>query len=305
MRILVAYVSVILIWSTTPLGILWSSETVHPTFAVLMRMVIALLLGSIILRLWRIELPKTNSAIRLYCYSGIGVFGGMLFSYLSAQYISSGLMSVIFGLAPIFSGILAQRIIAEPKFDRLKKIALTIALLGLLIVCYDSLVISNASVLGVVYVLIAVMFFSLSAVLVKSIQISIHPVATTVGALLFSTPLFLLVWLVFDGSLPYQQWKARSLWSILYLGIVGSLIGFLAYFYILQKLNASTVALITMVTPIIAMSLGAYLNKELITDNLVMGAISVVCGLSLFQWGEEIKKIPLLLSAKLKRKVNE
>jgi len=287
-----------LIWSTTPLGILWSSETVNPTFAVLMRMVIALVLGSVILRLWRIELPVTKKAIRLYGFSGIGVFGGMLFSYFAAKYISSGLMSLIFGLAPIFAGLMAQRIIAEPKFDNIKKFSLTIALLGLVIVCYDSVVVSTASYIGIIYVLLAVFFFSLSSVLVKSVKLTINPIATTVGSLLVSTPLFLLVWLVFDGTLPYQQWQERSLWAILYLGVIGSLFGFLAYFYILQKLNASTVALITMLTPVLAMSLGAQLNQEVITENLIIGALCVVSGLSLFQWGGKIKLKSLFVVAK-------
>jgi len=298
MRVSAAYLSVILIWSTTPLGILWSSETVNPTFAVLMRMLIALVLGSAVLRLWRIELPITKDAMRLYGFSGIGVFGGMLFSYLSASYISSGLMSLIFGLAPILAGLMAQRIISEPKFNGIKKFALTIALLGLVIVCYDSVLLSTASYIGILYVFFAVFFFSLSSVLVKSVKLTINPIATTVGSLLVSTPLFFLVWLVFDGTLPYQQWQERSLWAILYLGVIGSLFGFLAYFYILQKLNASTVALITMLTPILAMGIGAELNQEVITENLIIGALCVVSGLSLFQWGGKIKLKSLFVVAK-------
>ncbi|MFT6903239.1 MAG: hypothetical protein ACJA2G_002920 [Cognaticolwellia sp.] len=40
--------------------------------------------------------------------------------------------------------------------------------------------------------------------MVKSVVIEIHPLATTVGALTFSVPLFALTWFVFDGSLAYQ-----------------------------------------------------------------------------------------------------
>jgi len=289
MRVPAAYLAVVLIWSTTPLGIVWSSETVSPTFAVLMRMLIALLLGSIILRSCTIKLPMNKKAIRLYSYSAIGIFGGMLFSYFAASYIGSGLMSLIFGLAPILSGLLAQKLIAEPKFGLIKKFALTIALVGLMIVCFDSLTLSKDSYKGIAFVLIAVFFFSLSGVLVKSVEVKINPIATTVGSLLFSTPLFLFAWFIFDGSLPYQQWQMRSIMAIIYLGVVGSLIGFLSYFYILQKLNASTVALITMITPVLAMTLGATLNDEVVSSNLMFGAFFVVTGLVVFQWGNKIK----------------
>ena len=45
MSLAAAYLAVILIWSTTPLGIVWSSESVSPSLALLLRMVIALVLG--------------------------------------------------------------------------------------------------------------------------------------------------------------------------------------------------------------------------------------------------------------------
>jgi drug/metabolite transporter (DMT)-like permease len=284
MPVSVAYLAVILIWSTTPLGIVWSSETVNPTLAALLRMIIAVIPGFIILKLASIKLPWDLPARKIYAYSSVGVFGGMIFAYLAARYLSSGMMSLIFGLAPILSGILGQKLLNEPKFSLLKKIALIVSFCGLLVVCFDSITLSNNSVIGVVFILMGVFFFSLSGVLVKSVEINIHPLATTVGALIFSVPLFFITWFVVDGSLPSAQWQARSIWAILYLGIFGSLVGFLAYFFILQKLRASTVALITMMTPVFALYLGSVLNGEPISLNLVFGALLVLTGLAMYQW---------------------
>lgn len=288
MNVSTAYLAVVLIWSTTPLGIVWSSESVHPTLAVLLRMSIALTIGIVLLKAYNIKLPWHLNAIKLYIFSAVGIFGGMLLSYYAAQYISSGLISLIFGLAPILSGVLAQKMINEPKFSRTKKIALVIALIGLSIVCLDNFLLNDKGYIGIILVLFAVSFFSLSGVLVKGVQIVIHPLSTTIGALLFCTPLFFIVWLVFDGTLNYQEWQPRAILSIIYLGVFGSLIGFIAYFYVLQKLTASTVALITMITPVLALSLGALLNNEHISINLMIGAVFVVTGLTCFQWSTKV-----------------
>ena len=284
MPVSVAYLAVIIIWSTTPLGIVWSSETVSPTLAVLLRMLIAIIPGVLIIKLAKINLPWSAPARKIYAYSSVGIFGGMIFSYLAAQYLTSGLMSLIFGLSPILSGLLAQKILLEAKFSAIKRLALTIALVGLLVVCFDSISLQQDSILGIGFILLGVFFFSLSGVMVKSVAIDIHPLATTVGALSFSVPLFALVWFLVDGTLPYQQWQARSIWAIVYLGIFGSLVGFLAYFFILQKLRASTVTLITMMTPVFALYLGAILNNEQVSLNLVLGALLVMFGLALYQW---------------------
>ncbi|BAJ00579.1 DMT family transporter [Shewanella violacea] len=297
-----AFLSVVLIWSTTPLGIVWSSESVHPTMAVLLRMTIALLLGSLLLLITRIRLPWTKTAIKLYSVSSIGIVGGMLLSYFSAQYLASGTMSLIFGLSPLISGLLAQRLLGEAKFGPMKLLALAMAFIGLGIVCSSKLSLGSDSWIGLMLILTAVFLFSLSGVLIKTIKINIHPIASTVGALAFSTPMFALAWLIFDGTLPIDTWQERSLWSILYLGVFGSLIGFVAYFYILQNLQASTVALVTLITPVFAMMLGAQLNGETITGALILGAMFVISGLGLYQFGETAMNVIKAKGLGLKKK---
>ncbi len=289
MPVSVAYLAVVLIWSTTPLGIVFSSESISPTLAVLMRMVIALVLGFTIIIFMRIKLPWHKQALRLYSYSSIGIVGGMLLSYFAARTVSSGMMSLLFGLSPILSGLFAQKILGEAKFSHVKKMALFIALSGLLIVCSGNVSFENGSWIGIILLLIAVSFFSLSGVMVKTIHICIHPMATTVGALTFSTPVFILAWFLADGSLPIEQWQAKSWWAVLYLGLFGSLIGFIAYFYILQNLSATTVTLVTLITPPIAIMLGAQLNNEVLNSSLIYGALCILLGLSLFQFGESLK----------------
>ena len=286
MQVSIAYLAVLLIWSTTPLGIVWSSESISPTMAVLLRMVIAVVLGSMIIVIRKIELPWHKQAMRLYAFSALGIFGGMSFSYLAAGYLSSGILSLVFGLAPAFSAILARRILAEPKISTLRKLSMTLSFIGLGFVCAENFSLNGDSIYGFIFVLIAVFLFSLSGVLVKSVSLAIHPMATTVGALTLSLPLFIINWLLLDGSIDISQWQVRSIWATLYLGVFGSLIGFFAYFFVLQRLTASTVALITLITPVIALTLGTVLNDEVIHSKLIIGALLVISGLAIYHWGE-------------------
>ena len=288
MSVPIAYLAVLFIWSTTPLGIVWSSESINPNMAVLLRMLIALVLGFFIIKIRAITLPWHKKALKLYSYSGLGIFGGMLFSYMAARYLPSGVLSLVFGLSPVISAILARRILAEPKISVSKKLSMLLSLAGLALVCLDKFTFENDAVYGLIFVFLAVFFFSLSGVLVKSISLAIHPLATTVGSLSVATPLFFISWLIFDGSIPIEQWQAKSILSTLYLGVFGSLIGFYAYFTVLQKLSASTVTLITLISPIIALVLGSSLNGEQLNSTLLIGASLVLLGLSLYHWGDKI-----------------
>lgn len=287
MSVPTAYLAVILIWSTTPLGIVWSSESINPTMAVLLRMLIAISLGLLIIKSRKIELPWHKQALKVYCFSTLGIFGGMIFSYMAARYLASGVMSLVFGLSPVISALLAQKIANEPKLSKVRLFSMLVSLVGLAVVCMDSFTLKANSGLGLAFIFLAVFFFSLSGVLVKTVKLAIHPMATTVGSLSVSVPLFFLSWLIFDGSLDVSQWQARSVWATVYLGIFGSLIGFYAYFYVLQKLTASTVTLVTLITPVIALSLGAKLNNETISINLMIGTFFVLFGLTLYHFGEK------------------
>ena len=285
MSVSMAYLAVLLIWSTTPLGIVWSSESINPSLAVLLRMLIALILGTLVIKIRKIHIPWHKQALKLYSFSALGIFGGMLFSYLSATYLSSGIISLVFGLSPVISALLAKKILAEPNISGMRKLSMTISLVGLAVVCSDNFNLVNDGIYGVIFILMAVFFFSLSGVLVKSVSLAIHPLATTIGALSVATPLFLLSWLIFDGTLLVDSWQAKSLWATVYLGVFGSLIGFYAYFTVLQKLSASNVTLITLITPVIALTLGAVLNGEIISDKLIVGAFMVLLGLSIYHFG--------------------
>ncbi|PJA31411.1 MAG: EamA family transporter, partial [Zetaproteobacteria bacterium CG_4_9_14_3_um_filter_53_7] len=110
-----AYLGVILIWSTTPLAILWSSEEVGFVFGVTSRMLIGAVLALIVATLLSSGLVWHRNARLAYMAAGLGIFGGMICAYWSSQFIPSGWISVIFGLSPIATALMARIwLTAEP-----------------------------------------------------------------------------------------------------------------------------------------------------------------------------------------------
>ncbi|WP_125716244.1 DMT family transporter [Pseudoalteromonas rubra] len=286
MPVQASYIMVIIIWSTTPLGIVISSAGMSPTLSVFLRMAIALLLCFIIICIGRYRVPVSQRAWTLYGYSSLGIFGGMLLSYLAAQTVPSGVISLVFGLAPVLSGLLAQRLLNEARFSLIKWLGLALSMVGLYLVCMSQLSELALAPLGLLYVLGAVSCFSLSGVMIKRVKLAIHPLASTFGALLLVTPMFGLVWWLADGQLSINNWQMSAVLATVYLSVFGSLVGFIAYFHVLQKLKASTVALTTLITPGFAMLLGAWLNNEQITPTLLAGAAVIMVSLAVFQFGD-------------------
>lgn len=294
MSIPAAYSAVILVWATTPLGVVWSGETVHPILAALMRMAMAAAIGVLILKFRGIAFPWHKQARRAYALSCIGVFGGMFCTYLSAHYLSSGVISVMYGLTPIFSGLLAWAVLKEKSFGLQQWFATLISLGGLILIFSSNIVVNDYRAL--LLLLLGVVLFSVSGILVKRESNKaggndIHPFAIALGAIVMSIPAYTFSWLLMEqGNLHSENWEARSIFAILYLAIFGSLIGFFSYYYVLRHLAATTVALITLITPVFAVAMGHAFNEEALEPTLIYGGLLVMSGLGIYFWGGKLRR---------------
>jgi drug/metabolite transporter (DMT)-like permease len=286
MPIPIAYLLVVLIWSTTPLTVKWSGEGVGFLFGVTGRMVLGTVLSLVALKLSGVTLPLHRRAHKAYIASSIGVFGAMLCVYWAAQFIPSGFISVIFAIAPIFTGLLAAWLLQERNFNLTKFIGFAFGFGGIALVFQASLSISGDAWKGIIGSLAAVMMFSISGVLVKKYGEDMHALATNSGGLLYGTILFLLIWVIYDGHWPHAM-SFKTAGSILYLGIVGTVVGFTLYMYLLKKQSPSSLAMITLVTPVTALLLGSWLNHELVESTIWFGTAMILLGLVLYTASNE------------------
>jgi drug/metabolite transporter (DMT)-like permease len=284
MSIPAAYLTVILIWSTTPLAIKWSAEGAGFAFAVASRMAIGLALAGLLLVVWRVGLPLHRRARMSYLAGGLGLFGAMTLTYWGTQYIHSGLVSVLFGLSPLMTGLLALFWLQEEALTPRKLAGMLLGLAGLGVIFGDSHEMGGEhAVAGVAALLLAVTIYSASLVWIKRIADDSPPLATTAGTLAVSLPLFGLVWWLMDGHAPAEV-PIRAGAAIVYLGVFGSVLGFALYYYIIKHLETGKVALITLVTPVLALLLGNLLNGEVVSARVWLGAATIAAGLCLHQW---------------------
>ena len=279
-----AYLTIILIWSTTPLAIKWSAQGVGFAFAVASRMAIGLAVAGLIMALWRIGLPLHRRARMSYLASGLGLFGAMTLTYWGSQYIHSGLVSVLFGLSPLVTGLMAMRWLEEKALTPPKLAGMLLGLAGLAAIFGDSREMGGIrAAAGVAALLAGVAIYSASLVWIKRIDDDSPALATTAGAMVVSLPLFTLVWWLTDGHIPAQM-PLRAEAAILYLGLFGSVLGFALYYYIIKHMETGKVALITLITTVLALLLGSLLNGEAVSGRVWLGTACIVLGLSLHQW---------------------
>lgn len=288
MSVPLAYIGVIIIWSTTPLAIKWSGVDSGFLFGVTARMLIGLLFSSVlILFLSKRSVPWDKDSRKIYLVAGIAIYGAMLSVYWGSQYISSGFISVIFGLNPIVTGIMAAFWLKESSLTPAKIFGVLLGISGLVVIFNQAIDLGGHAVIGIAGVCLSVFLHSWSGIWFKKLDIKLTALEITHGGLMVSVPLYLLTWFISKGTWP-ENFTQRGLGSIVYLGIFGSVLGFVLYFYILKYIDVSRVSLITLITPVIALFLGSALNNEDLNITIWLGAGLIMLGMSFYQWSDKI-----------------
>ena len=288
MAVPAAYLAVVILWSTTPLAVKWSGEGPGFLFGVTSRMLLGTVLTLLLLAAMRVRVPWHKQAVQTYLYSSLGVFGAMFSVYWSAQFIPSGFISVLFALAPIFTGVLAWVWLDERSLTPGKVLGVLLGIAGLAVMLRSAITLGENGILGIAGLLVAVLLFSISGVGVKRVGSDLHAVAANAGGLMIASVMYLLVWAIFDGELPTDI-PMRALGSIVYLGVLGTTVGFALYMYLLKRLPVATLTLVTLITPATALILGQLLNNEVVGPEVWYGAGLITAGLVLHQFGHRLR----------------
>ncbi|MCU4526217.1 EamA family transporter [Acinetobacter pittii] len=274
------YALLVFIWATTPLAIVWSVSDLHLMWALLLRFFIALPLAVIILLILRTPFPTHRQAVHSYIAGSFSLIGSQIFTYAATQYLSSGMIALMFGLAPIMAGLISRFAFGQQLY-KLQWLGMAIAVSGLAIICLSG---ANQHVhpFGIVLMLISVFVYSFSIFWVKKVNAQIQPMAQATGSILvssiFASCFIPFIWQYAPTHLP----EAKSLFALIYTVLMASLVAMFCYFKLIQNIQATTLSLTTVITPMLAMIIGAALNHEQLSIMVFVGAFIILSGLFLY-----------------------
>ena len=279
------YALLVLIWAATPLAIVWSVAEVHPMWVLIIRYFGASLIALFLLKIMRDPLPFDAVSFKSYVAGSLNLIGAQLFIYLAANYLTSGLMALIFGFSPLIAGLIGHVILKTQKLIGLQWLGMAIAVGGLTFVFADSAD-SKVNPIGIVLMLISMVSYISSIFWVKQINAPLKPMSQATGSLIVSALGSLLIipfiWQHFPTAMP----SGRAMLGFVFTMILSSIVAMLCYFWLIKRLAASTVSLSNVMTPVIALMLGATLNHEHISPNAVMGIAVVMLGIVMYFWKE-------------------
>lgn len=277
----ITYIALIFIWASTPLAIVWSVDTIAPMWSMVLRFFLALPLTLGLVWLMKIQLPFTRQTCLSYLAGSLSLIVSQTFTYLATAHLSSSIIAMVFGMTPVITGLVGA-IWFSVQLRALQWLGMFVALAGLSSMCLLAQESMHFNVIGIFLVLASVTIYCFSMYFVKQINAPVTPFAQASGSIIFSTIIAIgFIPFIWD-QVPTTMPSLKSISALLFTAVVASIVAMFCYFKLIQNISATTLSLTTVMTPIIALILGAVLNQEYLSMQVYFGIVVIFIGLLIY-----------------------
>lgn len=276
------YASMVFIWGTTWLVIRIGLEYYPPFFSLGVRFTVAATLLLLIMRVRGDRFPLDARSQGLFAVLSLLTFVisfGIV--YWGEQYLSSGLTAIIFALMPLFTCLMAHFTLHEERLRPAMLGGLLISLAGIIVInLADLSLIHPRAPLAAGLMIISPLVVAAASVISKKHLASYPHLAFSAFPMAYAAVVHLILWRVFEADVALA-WSWPGVGAIAYLVVLGSIVTFASYYWLLIRVPVSRLNLTAYLTPLIAVVVGITLGGEHLTPMMTVGAVLVLVGVGL------------------------
>ena len=282
-RILLPFLLITLIWSSTWIVIKGQLGIVPPVWSVSYRFWIAGAAMLVLARLTGASLGLGRSGFVLAALLGTFQFVvNYSFVYASELYITSGLAAVVFALLVAPNAALAWLFFGERVSGRFV-LGSTVAMAGVALLFVQEIRLAPTGVgdvlKGLAFVLVAVLAASFANIMQLMPAMKARPLAVMLGwAMLYGASADALFALAFVGP-PAFDLRPTYWLGLLYLSLVASALAFWLYYRIIRAIGAAKAAYSSVLIPIVAMAISTLAEGYRWAALAIAGGLLVLGGL--------------------------
>ena len=194
------------------------------------------------------------------------------------QSIDSAVASILDATVPLFTILIAHYLLGDDKMTLPKVTGLLIGFAGVVILMSKDIGTSPGSLLGQLAVVLASVFYAISAVYARRTTEDTPGIIRSVGPLVSATAVMGLATFLVESPVKVPQLGITWI-ALLFLGILGSGVAFIMLYYLIHEIGPTRTSMVTYLFPLGGVILGVvFLNEEL-SWQLVIGAVLIVLSL--------------------------
>ena len=290
------YVVLCLIWGSTWMAIKLGLSDAPPFWSASVRFMLAIAILLVILRVRGTRLSAQKSDWLVHTGPGLLMYGVSYGSvYLAEQFISSSLTAVLFSTFPIFVALMSHWILPSDRLRGLAWPGMVIGLAGVVVISWHSLELSGNLFVGAMLGVLASLASATGVVLHRRHAVKVDIVAAATMQMSLGI-LLLLGGALTTESIADMRWTAMSIGSIVYLAVLGTVIGFLGYYWLMTHISVVSAAMIAFVTPLVASLIGVFFFDESFSTPTAVGGAMILFSVALVTWSRRTVAPPLVVA---------
>lgn len=284
---------VYVVWGSTYAGIAVAGQTFPPLGGMGLRFTTAGLLVMALLVILRKSIRV--SRVELWSVTQIGVMllvGGIGTVSVAEQYIPTSYVSLLICVTPLYMAVL--RTLKGDRPSRLSLLGVVIGLVGMVIlVLLGNEPVATEPDANVLFwslaILLASFTWALGSFRSKTMTLPEDPLVLTAWEMLMGGLVLMLLSIATGERFDFANVSNESWGAMIYLILIGSIVGYTSYIWLLEHAPISLVATYSYVNPIVAVALGVIWIGEPIGLNIVVGGAVVLVGVILSVSAEKPK----------------
>jgi drug/metabolite transporter (DMT)-like permease len=271
------------------LGFMWGSSYLFIKIAVedfgtftlvALRLAIGAALLWIVLRMSRQGLPRgPRTYVHLLVMSVVNIALPFVLITWAERSVDSALAAILTSFVPLFAAVIAPLVLPDEPLRVNGIIGVLVGFVGVVVLTYRDSGSAGSDLLSVAALVLSSLSYAVGAVYSRRNVQGLHPMvpaAFQVTFALFITGVFAVV--------LERPWQARpnpaAVGAILWLGIFGSGLAYLAVFRLLSRWGATRTTTVAYVIPMVGVVLGSLVLGEAIDGRLVIGTALVIAGIA-------------------------
>ncbi|MEM7482061.1 MAG: EamA family transporter [Acidobacteriota bacterium] len=273
----------VLIWGTTWAAIRIGLEGIPPFTGVALRFAIAGALLLALVPVFKVKLGRSRREKILWlvnCLLSFSLSYGVV--YWAEQRVPSGLAAVLFATFPLFVAGFGHFWLPGERLTPRGAFGTLVGFVGVAVIFSEDLsrLGGPGVALAAAVFLISPFVSAIANVATKRWGKDLHPLSITAVPMVMTAAIMGALAALVEGDREVI-WNGSSIGALLYLSLCGSAITFSLYFWLLNRMPANRLALITYAVPVVAVVTGTLFLGETLTARVLAGAALVVAGVAL------------------------
>jgi drug/metabolite transporter (DMT)-like permease len=296
-KIVLSLITIYIVWGSTFMAIKLGLDSFPPIMLAGLRFLLAGLIFALLSRGQFLNDVRKKS-IPNEMLIGLLMTGGNAGVCWGQQYITSGVAALVTGAVPLIF-VLFNWIGFEKKRPGRETLAgIFIGILGIATIAQDKTSVSN--VFGVLLVLGANALWVLGSLKSRMLQTKMGFFSRSTIQMLFGGGfLILLSFIVGERAIEWQKLESEGLYSLLYLSLIGTVLAYTCYIYLLQHVRTEVTSTYALVNPLLAVLLGAFFLGEVLSLKLALSTALIVLSVFIVMYGPKLNhgkknKLPMI-----------